>query len=92
MARHILSATEASRSLSDILNKVHYQGQSFEIKRGKEIIAKIIPSSSQKRTMRVSELNELLQHLPPLDPEDRKSFAKELKEIRSKTHEENPWD
>ena len=33
MARHIISATDLSRGLSRILNKVHYQGLNFEIRR-----------------------------------------------------------
>ena len=49
MLTHMISATEMSRSLSDVLSKVYYQGQSFEIKRGKEVIAKLIPSVSRKK-------------------------------------------
>lgn len=59
MPSHIITATEASRSLSNILNKVHYQGESYEIKRGKEVIAKIVPAIPKKHSMKVSELNAL---------------------------------
>jgi len=93
MQYHIISATEASRSLSDILNKVHYQGQSFEVKRGREVIAKIIPAESHKRILKISELTTLLQNVPSLESEDSQNFVEELKVIRTKfPAEKNPWD
>lgn len=93
MQYHVISATEASRSLSNILNKVHYQGQSFEVKRGREVIAKIIPAESHKKILRISELTTLFQNLPSLEPEDCHNFADELKIIRTQLPaEKDPWD
>ena len=40
---NIITATEAIRSFSDIMNKVYYQHQSFDVKKGKVIVARIIP-------------------------------------------------
>ncbi len=92
MLKHTISATELSRDLSRILNKVHYQGQDFEITRGKEIIARIIPAEPHQHRVTVSGLQELLASLPPLDQNDRQDFLKDIKAIRSKIdEEENPW-
>jgi hypothetical protein len=35
----VITATELARNLSDVLNQVRYQGMSFDIKRGAELIA-----------------------------------------------------
>lgn len=88
-----ISATEASRSLSTILNKVHYQGESYEIKRGKEIIARIIPATSKKIVLKVRELNSLFRHLPKFESEDQQAFENDINQIRVDTKAEpNPWD
>ena len=90
---HTISATEVSRTLSHILNKVHYQGESYEIKRGKEIIAKIIPATSKKSILKVSELNKLLKHFSSLEKNDQNAFAMDIEQIRANTKfQENRWD
>jgi len=38
-----MSATDAARQFSDLLNRVRYRRESFEIVRGGEIIARIVP-------------------------------------------------
>lgn len=38
-----VSATEAARQFSDLLNRVRYRGESFEIVRGGEVVARIVP-------------------------------------------------
>ena len=90
---HIITATEASRSLSTILNKIHYQGESYEIRRGKEIIAQMIPVASKKTGLKIGELNALLKRLPPLDREDQAMFEKDVEQIRLEMKSEHdPWD
>lgn len=39
----IISATEAARSFSDLLHRVHYQHQSFIIKKGGRVMARMVP-------------------------------------------------
>lgn len=93
MTSHVISATEASRSLSNILNKVHYQGESYTIKRGKEIIAKIIPAASKKSTLKIADLNRVFKSLPHLDSKDQQAFENDVKQIRIDIKDEsNPWD
>lgn len=95
MSKYVISATMLSRELSKILNKVLYQGRYFEIRRGNEIIAKLIPVEDKlyHPKMTVSELQKFIAHLPSLDKEDCQDFLNDIKSIRSQmTSEENPWD
>lgn len=90
MSSHIITSTEANRHFSDLLNRVRYQGQSFDIKRGKEIVAKLVPA---KPMMLASEFNDFLKSLPALDAEDRQGFEKIIEESRAHLHTtRNPWD
>jgi antitoxin (DNA-binding transcriptional repressor) of toxin-antitoxin stability system len=39
----IITATEASRAFSDLLHRVSYKGESFIIKKGHRLMARIVP-------------------------------------------------
>jgi hypothetical protein len=89
----IITATEATRSFSDLLNQVCYQGKTFDIKRGREIIAKITPAFPTSKGITVTSLNDFFDNLPSLDHEDASHFQKTLAEVRAKSKKEkNPWD
>ena len=59
MPDETLTATEAVRRFYEILNLVRYQGKSFEIVRGKESVARIVPSCGAPRSVKASELKKL---------------------------------
>jgi len=83
MATYQITATEMARQLSDILNRAYYQEQSFEIKRGKDIIAKLVPGNTATgRYMPVSNLNSFFSSLPHLDEEESLRFEQEVQELR----------
>lgn len=44
-----LNVTQAARQLSDLLNRVAYQGASFELTRGGRSIARLVPAGPPKR-------------------------------------------
>lgn len=94
MSTHIVSATEASRTFSIILNKVHYQGEIYEIKRGKEVIAKISPAESPKKSkMNLNELKVFLSRVPHLEKNDQFAFEKDVLLIRNQMKpEDSSWD
>ena len=46
MEAESINATEAAKNFSHILNQVRYQGKSFEVKRGRETVARIVPAYS----------------------------------------------
>lgn len=50
MESHI-SATDAARSLSDLLNRVRYRGESFVIERGGEVVCRIVPAGPSRCTV-----------------------------------------
>ncbi len=93
MSHHTVSVTQASRSFSELLNKVHYQGESFDIKRGKNVIARLMPAAPIPQTLKVTALNEVFKQLPALEREEYDSFEAAVTEIRTQSNaEKNPWD
>lgn len=93
MSTRIISATEASRKFSIILNKVHYQGEHYEIKRGKDIIAQIIPVGHKKSSIKVCELKAFFKRLPTIETEDQQAFSKDIEDIRTQNRfEDKSWD
>jgi antitoxin (DNA-binding transcriptional repressor) of toxin-antitoxin stability system len=76
-----ISVTKAARQFSDLINRVRYQGVSFEIERGQEVVARIIPASLPV-TLSIAELDEKWKQLPRLDPEDAVLFQETLDDIR----------
>jgi len=69
-----ISATEAARSFSDLLNRVRYCGEQFIVERGGEPICRIVPAGSSKFTL--SDLVQLLQTAPKTDA----GYGKAVKE------------
>jgi len=65
MESHI-SATEAARHLSDILNRVVYRREEFVIERRGEPVCRIVPAAPPRCTL--ADLSELLSSIPKPDP------------------------
>jgi prevent-host-death family protein len=61
-----ISATEAARGFAEILNRVRYQGEQYEIVRNGEPVARIVPVGPT-RAMTARQLSELLNSLPRPD-------------------------
>ncbi len=40
-----ITATDAARRFSEVLNQVRYQGAEFDIVRGKEVVARLVPAA-----------------------------------------------
>jgi prevent-host-death family protein len=60
-----ISATEASRHFSDILNRVAYRGEEFVVERGGEAVCRIVPARPARLTL--NELSLLLDTIPKPD-------------------------
>ncbi len=60
-----ISATEAARNFSDLLNRVRYRGEEFVVERGGEAVCRIVPAKPLKRTL--ADLARILDSAPP-DP------------------------
>jgi prevent-host-death family protein len=73
-----ISATEASRNLSDLLNRVRYRGERFTIVRGGEEVAEILPPAKGGVVVTLGELRGALASVPA--PDD--AFVADLERIR----------
>jgi antitoxin (DNA-binding transcriptional repressor) of toxin-antitoxin stability system len=62
-----ISATEAARSFSELMNRVRYRGESFVVERSGKPICEIVPAGPPKFSG--AELAGLLRSLPKPDAE-----------------------
>jgi antitoxin (DNA-binding transcriptional repressor) of toxin-antitoxin stability system len=76
-----ISATNAVRNFSNLINRVRYQGASFEIEHGNEVIARIIPAVPSA-TLSIADLDEQWEQLPRLNHEDADLFEASIHELR----------
>ncbi len=83
-----LTATEAARGFSELLNRVRYRGESFIIERGGVPIGELRPAAPVRFTG--PDLLTLLRSLPPVDEE----FFDDVEEAaRSQPGlPESPWE
>ncbi len=78
-----VNATEFSRGLSEFLNKVQYNGQIFDIERGKRVIARVSPVTAPVSAgYPISQLDDLLaQFVLPAD--ERARMTEDVRTVRS---------
>lgn len=69
-----ITATEAARSFSDLLNRVRYRGEAFEVMRGREIVARLVPPGPEQGASTLRALFDRLQGSAATDPD----FASDL--------------
>jgi antitoxin (DNA-binding transcriptional repressor) of toxin-antitoxin stability system len=75
-----VSATEAVRKFSEILNSIKYKGNHYTIMRGGKPIASICSVESPHKERTLGELRDLIKKLPHLGDEIER-FEMDLKEI-----------
>jgi antitoxin (DNA-binding transcriptional repressor) of toxin-antitoxin stability system len=86
-----INATQAARHFSDLLNRVAYQGASFELTRGGCRIARLVPAGPPKR-VEVSELNSIFAGIPSLE-DDAESFERDIADTQDAlVPDGDPWD
>lgn len=61
-----VSATEAVRTFSDLLNRIRYRGEEFVVERAGEAVCRMTPAVPSKR-MTLRELASLLREIPGAD-------------------------
>lgn len=81
MKAEVIQASQAARRFSEIINRVRYQGQVFVVKRGREIVARIVPAG-RPTSVAVADLSEIFAQLPALSEGERKSFRRDLRRVR----------
>jgi antitoxin (DNA-binding transcriptional repressor) of toxin-antitoxin stability system len=76
----VISATEAVRKFSEILNSIKYRGDRFTVMRGGKPVAVIHPVEPPLKERSLTELKGLLKSIPRLGTEaDR--FGEDLRDI-----------
>jgi antitoxin (DNA-binding transcriptional repressor) of toxin-antitoxin stability system len=86
-----VNVTQAARQLSDLLNRVAYQGASFELIRGGRRIARLVPAGPPER-VKVSELNAIFARLPKLG-DDAATFGRDIADAQAAiVPDRDPWD
>jgi len=93
MEKHI-SATDAVREFSELLNRVKFRGERYIIERAGKPMARIEPTDPSPRRTTLSELERLLDALPRLGDE-LESFAADIEVTRReqlRLPEESQWE
>ena len=93
MEKHI-SATDAVREFSELLNRVKFRGERYIIERTGKPVARIEPTDPSPRRRTLSELGRLLDELPRLGDE-LESFAADIEVTRReqlRLPEESQWE
>jgi antitoxin (DNA-binding transcriptional repressor) of toxin-antitoxin stability system len=86
-----VNVMQAARRLSDLLNRVAYQGASFELIRGGRPIARLVPARPAK-TVKVSELNDIFARIPKLG-DDADAFDRDIADAPSALlPDRDPWE
>ena len=67
-ARYSVSATDAARNFSELLNRVHYKRQTFVVERGGQAVCEIRPAY-ETTGFKVADLVRLLASLPDVPSE-----------------------
>jgi antitoxin (DNA-binding transcriptional repressor) of toxin-antitoxin stability system len=87
-----ITATEAVRSFSEILNAVRYKGDTYTVLRGGKAVANITPAGVSHKTRTMKDLREFISHLPSLDGDDAfKSDMEAVIKSRPPLREDDPW-
>lgn len=87
-----ISATDAARNFSDLLNRVRYQGSRFAITRGTEVIAQIAPAKPS-RAAKLADLDARFAEMVKLDDEEVAAFERDIKAIRGEAGSPDPiWE
>jgi antitoxin (DNA-binding transcriptional repressor) of toxin-antitoxin stability system len=84
-----ITATELARNLSDILNRVQYKGETFQVERNGVMLAEIKPT--ERRRAKLQDLIDLLRENPP-DPEFWDDVEEAHRTMNQPMPTKTPWD
>ena len=89
-----ITATEAVRDFSDLLNRINFGGDHYIIKRGGKPVAYMGPLREANIVRPLEELKSILEELPRLD-DDLEPFAADLESFwrhQPSLPEEDLWE
>jgi len=88
-----ITATEAVRKFSEILNSIKYTGNEYTIIRGGKPVATIRPAETYAKELTLGDLTALVKSLPALGDEAER-FKKDIGQARKRQPhmpEKNKW-
>ena len=88
-----LTASEASRSFSEIMGKVRFQGETFLVMKHGKAVAMIKPAH-EAILVQLRDLRGIMERAPHLTPADARKFEEDLEAGRSCLRDSEPpsWD
>jgi len=90
----LITATEAVKDFSALLNRIKFRGDRYIIQRSGKPMAFILPFEGASKSRSLKELKSILSELPRLN-EDVEDFAADLEALRKRQPSlpgEHPWD
>lgn len=85
----VVTATELAKNLSDILNRVKYKGERFEVHRNGEVIAQLGPPFPEK-AVTFGDFLDFMRHGPRPDDQFADDLEAVLAELPKIDHSEYP--
>ena len=86
-----ISVTDFVRNFADLINGVAYRGDRLRLRRGKRVLAEVVPTV-QVRTLR--EFADIMKNGPHLSPADAEIFGKDIDAAREQLNKlpiEDHW-
>lgn len=86
----IITATDASRGFSELLNRVAYSGESFTIKKGNRLMARIVPVEQEaalrpKRTVQKKHVGKKTMETSMQEPASKEKSTLRLETMPVRT-------
>lgn len=78
----LITVTEFSRGFSDIIGRVHYTGEVFDIQKGTRIVARLSPVKA-KKTITLRELGTFFKNSPHLSKDEIEDFEQAIVKLKS---------
>ena len=85
-----ITASEASRNFSDILNRVKYKGEVFVVERNGERVCRIVPADVEWKS--AVELAESWSRIPKPDPGFWDDVEEGIRQMNQPLPVTSPWD
>ena len=88
-----ITATDAVRKFSELLNNIRYRGERYTILKGGKPAATIGPAVGSVKERKLSDLKDIIRNLPRLG-DDRDTFEKDINQAiatQPSVGKENPW-
>ncbi len=75
-----ISITHLARNLADVVNRVVYRGERFQVIRGGRPVVELVPPPSARR---LGDLVGILEGLPQLGVDDAERMSRDVEEART---------